>query len=287
MTTRKGIAVAVSPKWRSDDESDGPCPRPGVHLPRFRLHVVLVIVVHTNHVRVAKVVHPLQVVAHHVAIDVVVHAVHASHTVHIATHVSSHVAGHIAVHHVAHGVVHVVAHHAVHSASVHSTRHAVHHVHVLHMAHGHPAHSVGHAGHAHRHAAGHPVDTVHASHAVHSAHAVHPGHTIHTVHADHRVHASHAVHAHVVELADRCHLVAVKLALNALAIGCVADGWEQGSDALDQLSTLDGVGKVQRRLDNIVGIGIPQKLVQARLVDHLLDEELAGVSFSHTNALQG
>ena len=75
------------------------------------------------------------------------------------------------------------------------------------------------------------------------------------------------------------------LSLNATAVGGVADRRQDGLDGLDQACAHLGLGRVQRRLNDVVGVGVSKHLLQLVRVEHLLDHQVRDGRFCMANTL--
>lgn len=104
-------------------------------------------------------------------------------------------------------------------------------------------------------------------------------------------------------IARTIELLALKLVLNPLAVGRVADEREDGTNALDEKSTLCRLRVIQGGLERmmsrvrighavfthlhaIVAIGVPQKLLEARTIKQLANEYLPRAVLGDTDALR-
>lgn len=83
------------------------------------------------------------------------------------------------------------------------------------------------------------------------------------------------------------HLLTLKLVLDTLAVGSVANQRKYRADALDEQRTLVGLGIVQGSLDTVVSIRVTQQLLETSTVQELLDEDLASAVFGNTDTLYG
>lgn len=75
------------------------------------------------------------------------------------------------------------------------------------------------------------------------------------------------------------------LGLNAAAVGCVSNRWEDGADSLNQAVLLAWSGVLESRLDDIVGKRIPKHSLHLLAVQHLLDNQILGRRQSAAQAL--
>lgn len=76
-----------------------------------------------------------------------------------------------------------------------------------------------------------------------------------------------------------------KLGLDSFAVRSVADGREDGTDALHKNHTLSNLTVVKDGLDHIVAVAVTKQLFQSRSVEHFTDEYLADFGIGHTYTL--
>lgn len=80
-------------------------------------------------------------------------------------------------------------------------------------------------------------------------------------------------------------VVVLNLASDATTIGSVTDRVKDGTDVVDETSLGLRVGVVHGRLDNVVGVGVAEKLLEINRVHNLIDESASGVLVASANRL--
>lgn len=80
------------------------------------------------------------------------------------------------------------------------------------------------------------------------------------------------------------HLFALELALNSFSIGRVTNERKDGTNAFHQQHTLTRFCVIEGSLNAVVTKRVSQQLLQTTAIKKLLDEQLAGVMLSDTDA---
>ena len=75
-----------------------------------------------------------------------------------------------------------------------------------------------------------------------------------------------------------------ELGLNPLAVGRVADGREDGPDAVDEDHALLYLTVVEDGLDHVVAVAVSQELFQTWTIEHLGDQAFSSLGVSHSDA---